>query len=121
LGRNLFEDLFLLGVIGQQKAIPPGQLLGIPNLGNLSMLIMANFTGRHGAVVENGVYYLDATAKPAIAFLDVNNGRTTRVFDLENRPATQAPGLAISSVDGTMLYTQLDALSRDFMLVENFR
>jgi hypothetical protein len=29
LGRDLFEDLLLLGVIGQQKAIPPSQLLGI--------------------------------------------------------------------------------------------
>src|SRR5215470_11835720 len=29
LGRNLFKDRFLLGVVGQQKAIPPGKLLGI--------------------------------------------------------------------------------------------
>src|SRR5215470_7832988 len=29
LGRNLFEDFLLLGVIRQQKAIPPSQLLGI--------------------------------------------------------------------------------------------
>src|SRR5262245_5539668 len=29
LDRNLFEDLFLLSVIRQQKAIPPSQLLGI--------------------------------------------------------------------------------------------
>ena len=72
-------------------------------------------------VVENGVYYLDTTAKPGIAFLNFNTRRTTRVFDLENRPATQAPGLAVSSDDGTILYTQLDALSRDIMLVENFR
>src|SRR5215467_254323 len=73
------------------------------------------------AVIEKGVYYLDTTAKPRIAFLDVNTRRTTLVFDLENRPATQAPGLAISSIDGTILYTQLDALSRDIMLVENFQ
>ena len=73
------------------------------------------------AVVENGIYYLDTTAKPGIAFFDVNTRRTTRVFDLENRPARQAPGLAVSSTNGTILYTQLDALSRDIMLVENFR
>lgn len=73
------------------------------------------------AVVKNGIYYLDTTAKPGIVFLDFNAGRTTRVFDLENRPARQAPGLAISPADGTILYTQLDALGRDIMLVENFR
>ena len=73
------------------------------------------------AVVENGIYYLDTTAKPGIAFLDVKSRRTTRVFDLENRPAREAPGLAVSPNKGTILYTQLDALSRDIMLVENFR
>lgn len=73
------------------------------------------------AVVENGIYYLDTTAKPGIAFFNVATRRTTRVFDLENRPATQAPGLAVSSNKRTILYTQLDALSRDIMLVENFR
>src|SRR5438552_6152456 len=73
------------------------------------------------AVVENGIYYLDTTAKPEIVFLDFNTNRTTRVFDLEHLPARQAPGLAVSSIDGAILYTQLDALSRDIMLVENFR
>jgi hypothetical protein len=73
------------------------------------------------AVVKNGIYYLDMTAKPGIVFLEFNTGRTTRVFDLENRPARQAPGLAISPADDTILYTQLDALGRDIMLVENFR
>ena len=41
------------------------------------------------AVVENGIYYLDMTAKPGIAFFDATTHRTTRVFDLENRPASR--------------------------------
>jgi len=74
------------------------------------------------AVVENGIYYLDTTTtKPGIAFFDITIHRTTRVFDLENRPAIQAPGLAVSSSKGTILYTQLDVLTRDIILVENFR
>jgi len=73
------------------------------------------------ALVKNGIYYLDTTAKPGIVFLDFNTSRTTQVFDLDHLPARQAPGLAVSSTDGTILYTQLDALSRDIMLVENFR
>jgi Tol biopolymer transport system component len=74
------------------------------------------------AVVENGIYYLDTTTtKPGIAFLDFTTRRTTRVFDLENRPAREAPGLAISSDKKTILYTQLDALNSDVILVDNFR
>jgi Tol biopolymer transport system component/DNA-binding winged helix-turn-helix (wHTH) protein len=73
------------------------------------------------AVVENGIYYLDTTAKPAIAFFDVITHRITRLFDLENRPARQAPGLAVSPDKRTILYTQWDASDSDIILVENFR
>ena len=73
------------------------------------------------AVVEDGIYYLDATAKPKIDFFNLTTGRTTRIFDLENRPAREAPGLTISPDGREILYTQLDELSRDIILVENFR
>jgi len=73
------------------------------------------------AVVENGIYYLDTTAKPGITFFNTTTHRTTRVFDLENRPAIQAPGLAVSSDKKTILYTQLDTHNSDIILVENFR
>jgi hypothetical protein len=43
------------------------------------------------------------------------------VFDLENRPARQAPGLAVSPDKRTILYTQWDASDSDIVLVENFR
>jgi hypothetical protein len=101
----------------------PG-LWRIPTNGGEEVEIISSLEAGHWgywAVVENGIYYLDTTAKPAIVFLDVKTSRTTRVFDLENRPATQAPGLAVSPDKKTILYTQLDALSRDIMLVENFR
>jgi Tol biopolymer transport system component/DNA-binding winged helix-turn-helix (wHTH) protein len=73
------------------------------------------------AVVENGIYYLDTTAKPGINFFDLTTHGTTRVFDLENAPASNAPGLAISPDKKTILYTQLDVLNSDIILVENFR
>jgi Tol biopolymer transport system component/DNA-binding winged helix-turn-helix (wHTH) protein len=74
-------------------------------------------------VVENGIYYLDTTTstKPGITFFNTASGRTTRVFDLENLPARQAPGLAVSPDKKTILYTQLDSLNSDIILVENFR
>jgi Tol biopolymer transport system component len=73
------------------------------------------------AVVENGIYYLDTTAKPGINFFEIATHRITRVFDLENRPAMQAPGLAVSPDRSTILYSQLDALNNDIILVENFQ
>jgi Tol biopolymer transport system component/DNA-binding winged helix-turn-helix (wHTH) protein len=101
----------------------PG-LWRIPTKGGEEVEIIGSLEAGHWgywAVVENGIYYLDTKGKPGIAYFDVTTRRTTRVFDLENRPATQAPGIAVSSDKGTILYTQLDALSRDIMLVENFR
>jgi Tol biopolymer transport system component/DNA-binding winged helix-turn-helix (wHTH) protein len=73
------------------------------------------------AVVKNGIYYLETTDKPAIAFFDFTTQGTTKVFELENRPAREVTGMAVSQDGGTILYTQLDALSRDIVLVENFR
>ena len=73
------------------------------------------------AVAEKGIYYLDTIGKPGIAFFNTATHRTTRLFDLENRPAREAPGLAVARDGGTILYTQLDALSRDIILVQNFR
>jgi Tol biopolymer transport system component len=73
------------------------------------------------AAVENGIYYLDATTKSGINFFDIATHQITRVFDLENRPAREAAGLAVSPDKKTILYTQLDALNNDIILVENFR
>jgi Tol biopolymer transport system component len=73
------------------------------------------------AVVENGIYYLDTTTKPAIAFLDITTNRITPVFDLENGPVEDAPGLAVSPDKKTILYTQLDTSYSDILLVENFQ
>jgi Tol biopolymer transport system component/DNA-binding winged helix-turn-helix (wHTH) protein len=86
-------------------------------------LIRSLEAGYYGywAVVENGIYYLDTMAKPGIAFFSTTTHLTTRVFDLENRPARQAPGLAVSPDKRTILYTQLDALNSDVILVDNFR
>jgi hypothetical protein len=73
------------------------------------------------AVVENGIYYLDTIEKPGIAFFDITTHRITRVFDLENRPARDDLGLAVSPDRKTILYTQLDAISTEVILLENFQ
>jgi Tol biopolymer transport system component/DNA-binding winged helix-turn-helix (wHTH) protein len=73
------------------------------------------------AVVENGIYYLDTTAKPGVVFFNTTTHHTTRVFNLESLPARQASGLAVSPDRGAILYTQVDALNSEILLVENFR
>lgn len=73
------------------------------------------------AVVEKGIYYLDLKKTPGINFFDIASHRVSRVFDLDNRPARRAPGLAVSPDKKTILYTQLDTLNNDIILVENFR
>ena len=45
------------------------------------------------AVVENGIYYLDTTTKPGIAFFDITTHQITRVFNLENQPGQAKPGI----------------------------
>jgi Tol biopolymer transport system component len=72
-------------------------------------------------VLENGIYYLDTTTKPGIAFFDLTTHRITRMFDLKNRPARQNPALAVSPDRRTILYTQLDATYSDIFFVENFQ
>jgi len=55
-----------------------------------------------------------------IHFFDIATHGITRVFDLES-PAREVPRLAVSPDKKTILYTQLDALNNDIILVDNFR
>ena len=96
----------------------------MPTRGGEETLVVAGvepeFWGYWG-VVEKGIYYLDTTAKPAIAFFDFASRQVTRVVEFETRPAREATGLAVSPEGRTILYTQLDALTRDIVLVDNFQ
>ena len=101
----------------------PG-LWRVPANGGEEVEVISSLEAGHWgywAVVENGIYYLDMTTRPAIAFFDINTHRITRVFDLEHPPARQDPGIAVSPDRKTILYTQLDALNTEIILVENFR
>jgi Tol biopolymer transport system component/DNA-binding winged helix-turn-helix (wHTH) protein len=73
------------------------------------------------AIADNGIYYLDTKSKPKIVFFDLTTRRTTPVFNLENPPAREFSGLAVSSDRKTIIYTQLDGLTNDIILVDNFR
>ena len=73
------------------------------------------------ALVDDGIYYLDTSEPPGIAFYSFATRRATRVFNLESRPARYVTGLGVSPDGREILYTQLDAFSRDIVLVENYR
>lgn len=75
------------------------------------------------AVTKGGIYFLE-TAKgtnPGFVFFDLATHHTKRLFNLENPPAREAPGLAVSPDGRSILYSQIDSLSRDITLVDNFR
>jgi Tol biopolymer transport system component/DNA-binding winged helix-turn-helix (wHTH) protein len=82
--------------------------------------LQAGYWG-YWAMVGNRIYYLDTTEKPRIVFFDIPTHQTTPVFELENRPASANPGLAVSPDARTILYTQLDSSDSDIILAENFR
>jgi Tol biopolymer transport system component len=96
----------------------------MPTSGGEETLVVAGVEPEswgYWAVVEKGIYYLDTTAMPAIAFFDFTSRQVTRVVEFQTRPAREATGLAVSPDGRAILYTQLDALTRDIVLVDNFQ
>jgi len=73
------------------------------------------------ALVDKGIYYLEASEPPGVAFYSFATQSTSRVFDLESRPVLYVTGLGVSPDAKTILYTQLNAFSRDIVLVGNYR
>jgi len=106
------------------KGLPLPGLWRISSNGGDEVQVMsspeAGFWG-YWALVDAGIYYLSSTNKPEIAFLDLATRQSTRVFVTDNPPAREAPGLGVSPDGRTVLYTQLDALTSDIMVVDNFR
>jgi hypothetical protein len=68
----------------------------------------------------SGVYFINSEPRPGIDFLDFKSGRITHVVDLPGRPAPWAP-LTISPDGRRLLYTQIDSIASDIMLVDKFR
>jgi Tol biopolymer transport system component/predicted Ser/Thr protein kinase len=75
------------------------------------------------AVVDEGIYFLNAEAepRPAIEFYRFATRRATRVTVPEKDPDYGDPGMAVSPDGRWILYAQVDQETSDIMLVENFR
>jgi Tol biopolymer transport system component/DNA-binding winged helix-turn-helix (wHTH) protein len=76
----------------------------------------------HFAVVESGLYFLDADAKPrpAILFYDVHSRRVTPVLTLDKVPLPWTASLAASR-DGRRIYFTQYKLTGSIALAENFQ
>ena len=73
------------------------------------------------ALSASGIYFVNPEPpRPGIEFLDFASLRITRVVDLPGRPAPWAP-LAISHDGRRLLYTQIDGIASDIMLIDKFR
>jgi hypothetical protein len=75
-------------------------------------------------IVASGIYFVNPErgALPGVDFFDFATGRIHRVVDLTGRPAAGFGGRPAVSPDGrSLLFTQIDEVKSDLMLVENFR
>jgi Tol biopolymer transport system component len=73
-------------------------------------------------VSSSGIYFIDGDPpRPGIHFLDFASGRTKRVADIPGRPEIWGGGLALSPDGRSLLFSQLDEIASDIMLIEGFR
>ncbi len=74
-------------------------------------------------VTEKGIYFATAFApsQPAIEFFDFASGKVTQVAALGKRLSRSEPGFSVSPDRRWLLFSQMDQIGSDIMLVENFR
>ena len=71
-------------------------------------------------LTQDGIYYYNARTR-AIEFFSFATRKVTKVATPEREPNLYNPGLSVSPDGRWILYTQIDTVSSDIMLVENFR
>ena len=73
-------------------------------------------------VAKEGIYFIDNTAKPlpVIKLFSFASGKTSVLAQLE-KVAFGGPGLSVSADRRLALYSQVDNMGGDIMVVENFR
>jgi Tol biopolymer transport system component len=71
---------------------------------------------------DSGIYFVGgANGKPEIDFFDLNSKTVRRILALEKPPPEWMGGVPVSPDGRWLLFTQLDELSSDLMMVENWR
>jgi eukaryotic-like serine/threonine-protein kinase len=101
----------------------PATLWAMPATGGEEHLVTSQQIHLHWAVAPNGIYFTDPGTKrlATLKFLDVRTGRISAVATIEKPLTDGGQSLAVSPDGRSILYSQVDSVSTDIMLVENFR
>ncbi len=107
------------------KTFPTAGIWRIPVNGGDELQVLDSFKSEFKtdwAVVENGIYFINSDAKPGIAieFFDFATSKVKRIANLGKLPH-YSHYMAVSPDRREILYSQLDNVGEDIMLVENFR
>ncbi len=90
-----------------------------------STKVLDSVLGRNFAVVPGGIYFMQARDDGSdeaysIRFLNLANGRVELIARLPRNTVPVAQGLSVSPDGQSILYTQVDDISSDLMLIEGF-
>ena len=79
--------------------------------------VLDSVYNRDFALVQGGVYYVNEGGPDAqLRYLNFRSGRDTKLRNLFAR----CPGLAVSPDNRWLVFSQVDVVAGDLMLVENF-
>jgi hypothetical protein len=93
----------------------------MPTEGGEESQVLESVYARAFEVVKEGIYFIprpNSEGRYAIQFFDFGTGKAKPIAMIE-KPAFS--NLSVSPDGRWILYTQLDQLDSDLMLVENFR
>jgi Tol biopolymer transport system component/DNA-binding winged helix-turn-helix (wHTH) protein len=98
----------------------------VPVMGGEETLVLDQHRAgelRFWAVTEKGIYFASAEnpAQPRIEFFDFATNRVATIVALEKLLQKQTSGLAVSPDGRWLTWSQIDQVSSDIMLMENFR
>ena len=69
-----------------------------------------------------GIYfYANPNGKPEVDFLDLRTSRVRRIYAPDKPPAQWGGGLSVSPDGKWLVYSRVDEIASDLMLVENFQ
>ena len=72
-------------------------------------------------VVDGGIYFVPATARNSICYLDFASRRVRHVTEVARDFTPGNGGLSVSTDGRWILYTQIDEINSDIVLIDHFR
>jgi Tol biopolymer transport system component len=76
--------------------------------------------GGEWTVGSSGIYFVQGEPPAGIGFLDSSTGRIRRVAAIPGKPQAYGTRLGLSPDERALLYSQVDGITGDIMLIENF-